>query len=137
MNGYTWGLFVLVGFDFSFSFIRVSLLNLNLKMHRWSQDHEWEQTIQNSDLGWMQLAEPVMQSYTDATDGSCIEKKESAIVWQYSDADPSFGYSQAKEMLDHLESVLSHEPVAVKSGRSIVEVKPQACIIFQFAFLLL
>ncbi|XP_019159186.1 PREDICTED: probable alpha,alpha-trehalose-phosphate synthase [UDP-forming] 7 [Ipomoea nil] len=92
---------------------------------RWSQDHEWEQTSQNSDFGWMQLAEPVMQSYTDATDGSCIEKKESAIVWQYSDADPSFGYSQAKEMLDHLESVLSHEPVAVKSGRSIVELKPQ------------
>ncbi|RAL45276.1 hypothetical protein DM860_014686 [Cuscuta australis] len=92
---------------------------------RWTQDGEWEEASQNCDLGWMQLAEPVMQSYTDATDGSCIEKKESAIVWQYIDADPSFGFSQAKEMLDHLESVLANEPVAVKSGRSIVEVKPQ------------
>lgn len=92
---------------------------------RRSQAHDWELSAQGSDFGWMQLAEPVMQSYTDATDGSCIEKKESAIVWQYRDADPGFGYSQAKEMLDHLESVLANEPVAVKSGQHIVEVKPQ------------
>lgn len=72
------------------------------------------------------MAEPVMKSYTESTDGSCVEVKESALVWQYRDADPNFGYSQAKEMLDHLESVLANEPVAVKSGQFIVEVKPQA-----------
>ena len=32
---------------------------------------------------------------------------------------------QAKELLDHLESVLANEPVVVKSGHHIVEVKPQ------------
>ncbi|KAG6498459.1 hypothetical protein ZIOFF_046373 [Zingiber officinale] len=41
------------------------------------------------------------------------------------DADPDFGSAQAKEMLDHLESVLANEPVSVKSGKFIVEVKPQ------------
>ncbi|CAI9089164.1 OLC1v1023675C1 [Oldenlandia corymbosa var. corymbosa] len=97
---------------------------------RWSQDQDWEVCSQASDFGWMQLAEPVMQSYTEATDGSCIETKESALVWQYGDADPDFGYSQAKEMLDHLESVLANEPVAVKSGQHIVEVKPQASFVY-------
>lgn len=92
---------------------------------RWELEQKWEVCSQTSDFGWMQLAEPVMQSYTDATDGSCIERKESAIVWQYRDADSGFGFSQAKEMLDHLESVLANEPVAVKSGQHIVEVKPQ------------
>ncbi|XP_060188365.1 probable alpha,alpha-trehalose-phosphate synthase [UDP-forming] 7 [Lycium barbarum] len=92
---------------------------------RWEGEQEWEVCSQSSDFGWMHLAEPVMQSYTDATDGSCIERKESAIVWQYRDADSGFGFSQAKEMLDHLESVLANEPVAVKSGQHIVEVKPQ------------
>ncbi|GMN44692.1 hypothetical protein TIFTF001_013890 [Ficus carica] len=58
------------------------------------------------------IAEPVMQLYTETTDGSFIEKKESAIVWHHRDADPSFGSCQAKEMLDHLESVLANEPVA-------------------------
>ncbi|XP_059663272.1 probable alpha,alpha-trehalose-phosphate synthase [UDP-forming] 7 [Cornus florida] len=92
---------------------------------RWSQSEEWEICSQSSDFGWMQIAKPVMKLYTEATDGSSIETKESALVWQYRDADTGFGFSQAKEMLDHLESVLANEPVAVKSGQFIVEVKPQ------------
>ncbi|OWM73332.1 probable alpha,alpha-trehalose-phosphate synthase [UDP-forming] 7 [Punica granatum] len=92
---------------------------------RWSQKEDWEVHGQNSDFGWMQIAEPVMKLYTEATDGSSIEVKESALVWQYRDADLGFGSAQAKEMLDHLESVLANEPVSVKSGQFIVEVKPQ------------
>lgn len=92
---------------------------------RWSADKEWEVVGQNNDFQWMQIAEPVMKQYTEATDGSSIETKESAVVWHYRDADLGFGSCQAKEMLDHLESVLANEPVAVKSGQFIVEVKPQ------------
>ncbi|KAJ6999257.1 hypothetical protein NC653_010059 [Populus alba x Populus x berolinensis] len=76
-------------------------------------------------LDGFQIAEPVMKLYTEATDGSSIETKESALVWHHRDADPGFGAAQPKEMLDHLESVLANEPVAVKSGQFIVEVKPQ------------
>lgn len=92
---------------------------------RWPQNKEWEISSQNSEFGWMQMAEPVMRLYTEATDGSSIETKESALVWKYRDADSGFGFAQAKEMLDHLEGVLANEPVAVKSGQFIVEVKPQ------------
>ncbi|KAA8526255.1 hypothetical protein F0562_008542 [Nyssa sinensis] len=92
----------------------------------WPQNEEWEICGQSSEFGWMRIAKPVMQLYTEATDGSSIETKESALVWQYRDADLGFGFFQAKEMLDHLESVLANEPVAVKSGQFIVEVKPQA-----------
>ncbi|KAK8594657.1 hypothetical protein V6N13_015577 [Hibiscus sabdariffa] len=92
---------------------------------RWSANDEWEVCGQNSEFGWKQIAEPVMKLYTESTDGSNIETKESALVWHHRDADPGFGSSQAKEMLDHLESVLANEPVAVKSGQYIVEVKPQ------------
>ncbi|KAJ6402222.1 hypothetical protein OIU84_014336 [Salix udensis] len=92
---------------------------------RWSAADDWENCGQSSDFGWIQIAEPVMKLYTEATDGSSIETKESAVVWHHRDADPGFGAAQAKEMLDHLESVLANEPVAVKSGQFIVEVKPQ------------
>ncbi|KAJ8549443.1 hypothetical protein K7X08_033150 [Anisodus acutangulus] len=92
---------------------------------RWSADKEWEVVGQSNDFQWMQMAEPVMKQYTEATDGSYIETKESALVWHHRDADLGFGSCQAKEMLDHLESVLANEPVAVKSGQFIVEVKPQ------------
>ncbi|XP_044489523.1 alpha,alpha-trehalose-phosphate synthase [UDP-forming] 6-like isoform X2 [Mangifera indica] len=92
---------------------------------RLSQDEEWETCIPVADCSWKQIAEPVMKLYTETTDGSTIEDKETALVWCYEDADPDFGSCQAKELLDHLESVLANEPVTVKSGQNLVEVKPQ------------
>ncbi|XP_061371403.1 probable alpha,alpha-trehalose-phosphate synthase [UDP-forming] 9 isoform X2 [Gastrolobium bilobum] len=92
---------------------------------RWNRDSEWETSHLSADLDWKRIVEPVMQSYTEATDGSNIEIKESALVWHHQDADPDFGSCQAKELLDHLESVLANEPAVVKRGQHIVEVKPQ------------
>lgn len=70
-----------------------------------------------------------MRLYTEATDGSNMEVKESALVWHHQDADPDFGSCQAKELLDHLESVLANEPAVVNRGQHIVEVKPQVCLL--------
>ncbi|XP_048443592.1 probable alpha,alpha-trehalose-phosphate synthase [UDP-forming] 9 [Pyrus x bretschneideri] len=92
---------------------------------RWSSASRWETSSLAIDLNWKQIAEPVMKLYTEATDGSYIETKESALVWHHLDADPDFGSCQAMEMLDHLENVLANEPVVVKKGQHIVEVKPQ------------
>lgn len=90
---------------------------------RWKKDSDWESLT--ADLDWKQIVEPVMKQYTESTDGSCIESKESALVWHFEDADPDFGSCQSKELLDHLENVLSNEPAVVKRGQHIVEVKPQ------------
>ncbi|KAJ0427885.1 putative alpha,alpha-trehalose-phosphate synthase (UDP-forming), Trehalose-phosphatase [Helianthus annuus] len=92
---------------------------------REDKDVEWETCVVVPDFYWKQIAEPVMKLYTETTDGSTIETKDSGLVWNYQYADPDFGSCQAKELLDHLESVLANEPVTVKSGQNIVEVKPQ------------
>ncbi|CAN7053243.1 unnamed protein product [Brassica rapa subsp. trilocularis] len=92
---------------------------------RLRKDVEWENCVAAADCSWKQIAEPVMELYTETTDGSTIEDKETALVWSYEDADPDFGSCQAKELLDHLESVLANEPVTVKRGQNYVEVKPQ------------
>jgi trehalose 6-phosphate synthase/phosphatase len=68
-----------------------------------------------------------MHLYMETTDGSFIEQKESALVWHYQNTDHDFGLCQAKELVGHLERVLSNEPVAVRRGHQIVEVKPQVC----------
>ncbi|XP_010271974.1 PREDICTED: probable alpha,alpha-trehalose-phosphate synthase [UDP-forming] 9 [Nelumbo nucifera] len=91
---------------------------------RWKTSSDWESSPLAS-FDWKQIVEPVMRLYTETTDGSYIESKESALVWHHQDADPDFGSCQALELLDHLESVLANEPVAVKRGYQIVEVKPQ------------
>ncbi|KAK6944272.1 Glycosyl transferase, family 20 [Dillenia turbinata] len=92
---------------------------------RWTRDSEWELSLLANDFDWKKIAEPVMEQYTETTDGSFIEHKESALVWHHQEADPDFGSCQAKELLDHLENVLANEPVVVKRGQHIVEVKPQ------------
>uniref|UniRef100_A0A2P2Q419 alpha,alpha-trehalose-phosphate synthase (UDP-forming) n=1 Tax=Rhizophora mucronata TaxID=61149 RepID=A0A2P2Q419_RHIMU len=92
---------------------------------RCNKTSEWETCPLAVDLDWKKIVEPVMRLYTEATDGSSIEIKESALVWHHQDADPDFGSCQAKELLDHLESVLANEPAVVKRGQHIVEVKPQ------------
>jgi trehalose 6-phosphate synthase/phosphatase len=90
-----------------------------------NHEADWETCVSVPDFDWKLIADPVMQLYTETTDGSTIETKESALVWNYQYADPDFGSCQAKELLNHLESVLANEPVSVKSGPHIVEVKPQ------------
>ncbi|CAK9139506.1 unnamed protein product [Ilex paraguariensis] len=92
---------------------------------RWTKHSPWESCMLAIDADWQKIALPVMEHYTEATDGSFIEQKESAIVWHHQEADPDFGAWQAKELLDHLENVLANEPVVVKRGQHIVEVKPQ------------
>ncbi|KAF5443182.1 hypothetical protein F2P56_035763 [Juglans regia] len=92
---------------------------------RSNRSSEWETSPVGADLDWKNIVEPVMRLYTEATDGSNIDIKESALVWHHQDADPDFGSCQAKELLDHLESVLSNDPAVVNRGQHIVEVKPQ------------
>ncbi|MCO5604326.1 hypothetical protein L7F22_058491 [Adiantum nelumboides] len=93
--------------------------------YRWSRDEAWETPVPHMDFSWKEVVSPVLKLYTESTDGSYIEAKESALVWHYQDADPDFGSWQAKELLDHLESVLANEPLSVKTGQQIIEVKPQ------------
>lgn len=90
---------------------------------RWNRTSDWESL--SADLDWKEIVVPIMKLYTEATDGSSIEMKESALVWHHQQAGPDFGSCQAKELLDHLENVLANEPAVVKRGQHIVEVKPQ------------
>ena len=103
---------------------------LVIGISRMKRDEEWETSIPAVECNWKQIAEPVMQLYTETTDGSVIEPKEISMAWCYEDADPDFGSCQAKELLDHLESVLANEPVTVKSDSNCVEVKPQVFYFF-------
>ena len=73
------------------------------------------------DLQWKAIVERIKNLYTEATDGSTIEVKESALVWHYQDADHDFGSFQAKELPDHLKHVIANELGEVKKGKYIVQ----------------
>ena len=78
-----------------------------------------EETIKR----WREIVEPILDQYHDATDGSLIRDKGTSMIWDYRDADPDFGQWQAKELMDHLESVLVNEQVDVFPGHNHVEIK--------------
>eukprot|EP00004_Rigifila_ramosa_P013609 TRINITY_DN3030_c0_g1_i3.p1 TRINITY_DN3030_c0_g1~~TRINITY_DN3030_c0_g1_i3.p1 ORF type:complete len:687 (-),score=150.04 TRINITY_DN3030_c0_g1_i3:22-2082(-) len=89
---------------------------------KYPESEQWSQLVPGADFSWMDVAATVCEPYTDRTDGSQLEAKESALVWRYRDCDPDFGAMQAKQLFDHLQNVLAHFDVQVHHGKGAVEV---------------
>ncbi|KAH9248355.1 trehalose-phosphatase [Batrachochytrium salamandrivorans] len=88
----------------------------------------WERTLGDFEMkAWMKLATNLMQVYTSRTNGTFVEIKESMVLWQYRDADPDFGNTQAKELQQNLQHVLSRFGVDVVKGKGYVEVRTAGC----------
>ncbi|GMI04506.1 hypothetical protein TrVE_jg11779 [Triparma verrucosa] len=89
----------------------------------------WEVMVSGQDRSWRPAALTIMEVYCSRTHGSYIEQTESKILWQYRDADPDFGALQAKELEDHLQSVLKNFNVDVLRGGEgsggYIEVRPK------------
>lgn len=93
------------------------------------QKRLWETLVPDQDRSWRSIAITIMEVYTSRTHGSYIEETEMKVLWQYRDADPEFGYLQAKELEDHLSNVLRSFSVDILHGGveegGYVEVRPK------------
>ncbi|KAK4257097.1 hypothetical protein QN277_006730 [Acacia crassicarpa] len=95
---------------------------------RWDKNSSWETSGSVTDFSWKSIVEPEMRSYSELASGSYIERKESGLAWHYHKDGcflSNYGSLKAKELLDHLQSVLANEPAVVQKRHDIVEVKPQ------------
>lgn len=86
-------------------------------------EEEFESFAPDADLSWIEIAHRIMLLYTERTDGSYVEEKTAGLVWHYLSADPEFGGWQAKEMHDHLESILAPFNVQVVNGQGWLQVR--------------
>eukprot|EP00443_Scrippsiella_acuminata_P096748 CAMPEP_0115754442 /NCGR_PEP_ID=MMETSP0272-20121206/96873_1 /TAXON_ID=71861 /ORGANISM="Scrippsiella trochoidea, Strain CCMP3099" /LENGTH=978 /DNA_ID=CAMNT_0003199851 /DNA_START=126 /DNA_END=3064 /DNA_ORIENTATION=+ len=86
---------------------------------------QWKCMKQNPDYTWQSYAFEIMRQFVKRTQGSFIESKGSALVWQYRDADQHFGSWQAKELSSLLQELLFGFDVDVLNGKGYVEVKLQ------------
>jgi len=84
---------------------------------------QWHCMAQNPDCTWKSYAFEIMRQFVKRTQGSFIENKGSALVWQYRDADQHFGSWQAKELSSHLKELLFGWEVEVTAGEGYVEVQ--------------
>ncbi len=78
-------------------------------------------------LEWKDEVLSILQTFTERTDGSYVEKKETGLTWHYRDADPDFGVFQAKDLYGHLEIVLANTPTDILFDNKKIEIKLQRC----------
>ena len=57
----------------------------------------WQTLVNSADQSWKQMVRQIMDVYVQRTSGTYVEQKGTAILWQFRDADPEFGYLQSKE----------------------------------------
>ena len=90
---------------------------------------KWQTINEIGDQNWKEPARLLMKIFTQRTHGTYIEQKGNAMIWQFRDADPEFGFLQSKELEEHLKEVLMHHSeVEVVRGGGVsdgyIEVRP-------------
>ena len=88
----------------------------------------WQTISEIGDQSWKDTAKVVMDIFVQRTYGTYIEQKGNALIWQFSGADPEFGYMQSKELVDHLALIMGPYPVEIIRGGGVsdgyIEVRP-------------
>eukprot|EP00981_Chlorochromonas_danica_P005361 scaffold1084_cov250-Ochromonas_danica.AAC.12 len=89
---------------------------------------KWQSIQEMVDDSWKESCRVIMDIFVQRTHGTYIETKGNALIWQFSDADPEFGFLQSKELEEHLHLILNSYPVEVIRGGGVsdgyIEVRP-------------
>lgn len=87
---------------------------------------EWQVLVPNLDMEWRDAVHQIMEYYTERTPGSFLEVKETALTWHFFDADPEFGQFQARELQNHLTSVMTTPHTVLVNVSKTVEARPES-----------
>ena len=82
----------------------------------------WERPHNNLKYTWKDKLLPILRVYEQATPGSMVEEKPSAIVWHYRKADEEFGEWKANRLTQELSALAANQPIKVRPGKKMVEV---------------
>jgi len=88
-------------------------------------DAQWDRLVSDGHSSWKTISKAVMEVYMERTHGVYIQEEESAVAWQFRDADPEFAHIQSKELEDQLTQLLKSLNVDVVRGEDYIEVRPQ------------
>ncbi|CDW83346.1 trehalose-6-phosohate synthase [Stylonychia lemnae] len=74
---------------------------------------------------WMNLVEKLMDHYVDQTDGAFVERRDSSIVFDFSDADRQFSHMIVQELGQHIDQLIGQQYQITKVyGQTYFQVKP-------------
>lgn len=66
-----------------------------------------------------------MQLYAENVDGSVVEERESALIWNHKNAEEEHGNQVVKELYNQIKYMLGNCPVDIVQGKGYIEVKPK------------
>lgn len=116
------------------TFAKIENLGLSAEdgyYYRWhSKDEEskldWSIAIDDDDCSWIELVRAVMKIFTDSTEGSYIEERDSMIIWNYSKVSPEYGQGQMKELSTHLKDLFRNFEIDINERKGKLECKSKA-----------
>jgi trehalose 6-phosphate synthase/phosphatase len=105
-----------------FGHLPVSLWGEHGFWHRSRPGAAWEAAVTVAP-DWMKRVNPILEQFAASTPGSHVEVKSASIAWHYRCAPREFGARQAHELRMLLGDILSNQPLEVREGKKVIEVR--------------
>jgi trehalose 6-phosphate synthase/phosphatase len=90
--------------------------------HRSRPNAGWQAAVTVAS-DWIARVIPMLEQFAASTPGSLVEVKSASIDWHYRCAPREFGARQARELRMWLGDVLSNQPLEVREGKKVIEVR--------------
>lgn len=87
------------------------------------EDRLWHNLIPNDSTKWKDKVLEILNLYTKRTPESFIEDKGHAVTWHYRNSPREFAEFLATKLFLELEGAMTNQPVQVKRGKKVIEVK--------------
>jgi trehalose 6-phosphate synthase/phosphatase len=84
---------------------------------------DWTRLAVLSD-SWKPAVRATIELYVDRLPRAFIEEKEFSLAWHYRLAEPELGAVRARELTDHLISLIETTDLTVVEGHEVIEVRP-------------
>ena len=85
-------------------------------------NEKWKKIIKNYDNEWIKNCSDIISPYLERCEGSCLDAKESSIVWQYTDCDQELGKQFASAMTSELENIIKRYNLKIVNGKGYLEI---------------
>lgn len=87
------------------------------------KENRWNTLIPQENTKWKHSVMEILKLYTLRTPESFIEDKGHAITWHYRNSPREFADFLATKLFFELEESLTNQPVQVKRGKKVIEIK--------------
>ena len=85
-------------------------------------NEHWKKIIKNYDNAWIKNCSDIISPYLERCEGSCLDVKESSIVWQYTDCDQELGKQFASALSSELENIILKYNLKILNGKGYIEI---------------